>query len=129
MSRRVPKEKVQTGTLSKDVFETLAGAFESHICIIKLNGILVKFGWDSTMTHGAASQKLLGRLLCHSAIELLSKKGRKVEKRRVLWTNFKNLKSWINNWSKDLVELEFAHLVDGEVIIPQDQLCKIININ
>ncbi len=34
----------------------------------------------------------------------------------------------LDNWSKDLIELGFAHLVDGEVIIPQDQLCKIVNI-
>ncbi len=32
-----PNKKGQTGTHSKDVFETLAGAFESHICINQLN--------------------------------------------------------------------------------------------
>ena len=51
-----------------------------------------------------------------------------VEDRRVQWTTHKNLKLWFENWGKDLVELGFAHLDEhGDVIIPDDQLHRILN--
>ncbi len=65
------------------------------------------------MTHGATLQNLLPFLLCHTTIDLLPKNGSYAEERRIFW---------------DLVELGFDHLIDGKVILPQEQMCKIVNI-
>jgi hypothetical protein len=43
------------------------------------------------------------------------------EQRRVIWTNYNNMKMWFGNWELDLVALGFAHRnVKGEVVIPPD---------
>ncbi len=59
----------------------------------------------------------------------MSKKGSHVEGRRTLWTNYKNLKSWLDNRLKNLVEFGFVDSIDGEVVISQEQLYNIVNID
>ena len=80
---------------------------------------------QSVMTNGATLQKLLDQLLAYTAIDLSSKKSPNVEERRILWTNYKNLKSWLDNWSKDLVDLGFAKIENGKVTILPEQLLNI----
>ena len=54
----------------------------------------------------------------------------KAEERRVLWTTYNNLKMWFHNWGEDLVKLGFAYKdAKGGVIIPKEQLRRILNIN
>eukprot|EP00975_Prorocentrum_lima_P042046 8837717-Prorocentrum_lima.AAC.1 len=47
-----------------------------------------------------------------------------------MWTTYYNLKSWFNNWERDLLELGFANKNEKkETIIPEDQLARILNID
>jgi hypothetical protein len=52
------------------------------------------------------------------------------EVRRVRWTTYFNIKSWFDNWEKDLVKLGFAFTNDNDnTIIPDEQLERILNID
>ena len=47
-----------------------------------------------------------------------------------MWTTYYNLKSWLDNWERDLLELGFANKNEKEeTIIPEDQLARILNID
>ena len=57
-----------------------------------------------------------------------SAKHNNCEDRRIQWTTYKNLRMWFDNWGKDLVELGFVHHdAEGNVIIPPNQLSRILN--
>ena len=48
---------------------------------------------------------------------------------RILWTTYKNLRSWFHNCMVDLVELGFATREnDGSVEITDEQLNRITNL-
>jgi len=132
----------RTGSIEPILFANLAGASESHIRINQLNGksgenvrkklaaqVHKVVNRQSVMTNGATLQKLLNQLLAYTAIDLSSKKSPNVEERRILWTTYTNLKSWLDNWSKDLVDLGFAKIENGKVMIPPEQLFNIVNID
>ncbi len=91
-SMQVPPKMGWIENLLKDLFETLAGEFESLFlhqstkwkvqwkCLKKFAALVNKVvRWDSAITHGAMSGKMLDWLLCHTAIYLSSKKGSYVE--------------------------------------------------
>ena len=51
-----------------------------------------------------------------------------MEQRRILWTTYKNLKLWFDNWKQFLEELGFAHRNDDcDLVVPPDQLARILN--
>ena len=54
------------------------------------------------------STSLLNRILQATAVEILSTLTTNVEERRIIWTTYTNLKSWFNNWERDLEDLGFA---------------------
>ena len=73
---------------------------------------------------------LLNRILKETAVDLLSKVTDNVEDRRVKWTTYRNLNSWFLNWEHDLEELGFAYRdYFGDLIIPEEQLQKILNVD
>ena len=73
---------------------------------------------------------LLNGLLKCTAIELTCRKINNAEERRVRWTMYFNLKSWFDNWERDLVELCFASINEVDKIeIPALQLERIISID
>ena len=76
------------------------------------------------------SFKLLDRILAETAIDLHCSKVNDVEERRILWTTYKNLKMWFNNWKLDLLNLGFAtQNLEGDVTISENQLYRIINLD
>ncbi len=83
------------------------------------------------MMHDAPLQNFHDQVLAHTAIDLLSKKSADVEGEGLfeLWTNYKNLKNRLDNWSKDLVNLGFSKIEKGEVRIPPEQLFNIANLD
>ena len=53
-----------------------------------------------------------------------------MEERCVCWTTYFNIKSWFDNWERDLFEVGFAEVDSkGKTVIPAEQLKKIINID
>ena len=74
--------------------------------------------------------KLLDRIIKETAINLLAEKCNDVEQRRILWTSYKNLKLWFENWERELEELGFTDRDDDGVhYIPEEQLGNIINLD
>ncbi len=134
-----PAKLGKAGEIPKDIFSNLVGAFESFVRINQLNGkgaensqrkLAIRVNGVMKKETKTLSKQLLNRLLAETAIDLLATKGRNVEERRILWTTYRNLKSWFDNWCRDLVELGFAHKDEsGEIIIPDDQLARIVNID
>ena len=72
---------------------------------------------------------LLNRLLKVTASDLLGGKATGAEERRIRWTSFRNLNQWFDNWGRDLVQLGFAHMEGNEIIIPIEQLARIVNVD
>eukprot|EP00985_Skeletonema_marinoi_P003342 scaffold1414_cov175-Skeletonema_marinoi.AAC.1 len=73
---------------------------------------------------------LLKRLLQDSGVDFNAGRSNNAEQRRIMWTTYYNLKSWFNNWERDLLELGFANKNEKEeTIIPEDQLARILNID
>jgi hypothetical protein len=74
---------------------------------------------------------LLRRVLADVAISLNASKTQSAEDRRIHWTTYKNLLMWFDNWERDLVDLGFAyvHPSTGIVVIPIEQLKRIVNID
>ena len=76
------------------------------------------------------SHWLLVRLLKTTAAELRCGKVNNAEEIRVRWTTYFNIKSWFDNWEKDLVKLGFAFTNDNDnTVIPDEQLKWILNID
>jgi len=76
------------------------------------------------------SFQLLDRILREIVGDILAKVSDNVEDRRVKWTMYTNLKSWFLNWEKDLEELGFVvENEDGEPIIPEEQMGRILNVD
>ena len=76
------------------------------------------------------SRWLLVCLLKTTAAELRCGKANKAEERRVRWTTYFNIKSWFDNWEKDLVKLGFAFTNDNDnTVIPDEQLKRFLNID
>ena len=45
------------------------------------------------------------------------------------WATYFIIKSWFDNWEKDLLELESAKVdSNGKTVIPREQLANIVNI-
>ena len=134
-----PLKRGMKGNFPALTFQHLANAFESFIKIKQLNGQ----GGD--LSNNKLSQLLkkctrpvlecdshwlLVRLLKKTAAELRCGKANNAEERRVRWTTYFNIKSWFDNWEKDLVKLGFAFTNDnGNTIIPDEQLERILNID
>lgn len=130
------------GKLPSWAFTTLCTAFESFISINQLNalGFLNSYDTLSTLVNNSMqiassnskhpNRWLLRRVLESTGIEFLVSKEKKMEERRIKWTTQKNLNMWFDNWAKDLVGLGFATWsgdVGGEIVIPPDQLRRILN--
>ncbi len=121
------------------VYDNLCNAFESYIQIKQLNGLgteitnnkLIELLKKCTRSVIILDCKhLLNRLLKSTALELTSGRSNNVEERRVRWTTYFNIKSWFDNWERDLLELGFAEVdSEGKTVIPMEQLEKIINID
>ena len=121
------------------IYNNLCNAFESYIQIKQLNG------QGTEITHNKLiellkkctrnvivldSKHLLTRLLKSTALELTSGRSNNVKEQHVCWTTYFNIKSWFDNWVRDLLELEFAEVdSDGTTVIPTEQLKKIFNIH
>ena len=134
-----PKKKGAKGKIPDFAFQTLCSAFHSFVAIHQINGksgelnrkklrdrINRVMGRDS---HNL-SFKLLDRILAETAIDLHCSKVNDVEERRILWTTYKNLKMWFNNWKLDLLNLGFAtQNLEGDVTISENQLYRIINLD
>ena len=65
------------------------------------------------------SDSLVIRLLKATAVDIYADKSVPVEDRRIRWTTYTNLKTWFDNWSRDLIELGFATADEmGHAVIP-----------
>jgi len=61
---------------------------------------------------------------------MMSDKGETTEDRRKLWTTYDNIKTWFDNWEKDLIDLGFAEKdADDKTVIPNHQLHNIITMD
>ena len=134
-----PLKKGTKGNIANFIYKTVAIAFESHVRINQLNGM----GGENTRSklrsrvnkvmlvqENVLSFKLLDRLIVETAIDLTAAKMDNVEQRRILWTTYKNLKMWFENWKVDLEELGFAHRdASGKLIISEEQLARIVNLD
>jgi hypothetical protein len=133
-----PKKPGNPGAISEWVFQSLCTAFSSFVKINQLNAREVENDRKNLKIRilrvmakeQYVSGKLLDRILDETAIDLLSKVTENVEDRRVRWTTYTNLKSWFNNWEHDLEELGFGKRnEEGDLIIPEEQLSRILNID
>ena len=113
-------------------------SFETYVKIKQLTGQSgdVTYKKLQKLLKQCTSQKkdvdcawLMKRLLQESGVDLNNGRSNNAEQRRIMWTTYYNLKSWFNNWERDLLELGFAKKVDGKTIIPEDQLARILNID
>ncbi len=133
------KQGRPTTLFSDETFKHLTNAFESFVKIQQLNGMggkltsskLMKLLKECTKpVVGCDCTSLLLRLLKAASIDLKRGRSNNAEERRVQWTTYSNLKSWFDNWERDLVDLGFAYKDDdGKVIIPPEQLARIMNID
>jgi hypothetical protein len=129
-----PKKKGPKGHFDNDTVLNLTNSFETYVKIKQLNGQSgdVTYNKLQKLLKQCTSQKkdinctwLLRRLLKESGIDLNVGRSNNAEQRRIMWTTYYNLKSWFDNWERDLLELGFATKVDGKTIIPEDQLARI----
>lgn len=133
-----PKKKGPKGHFDNDTVLNLTNSFETYVKIKQLNGQSgdVTYKKLQKLLKQCTSQKkdvdcvwLMTRLLQESGVDLNVGRSNNAEQRRIMWTTYYNLKSWFNNWERDLLELGFAKKVDGKTIIPEDQLARILNID
>jgi len=131
-----PVRRGRPGDIESSTFLMLCVAFESYIRIRQINGNSEERKLLSTKIRLVMdkerniSQQLLDRLLRECAIDLLAEKSQSVEQRRIMWTSYTNLRMWFNNWFKDIEQLGFAtRNSDGDLIIPDDQLSRILNVD
>ena len=134
-----PMKMGPEGKVPKFIFDTLCSAFSSMININQINGrdvdnvrkeLAVRVSNCMGIETVECSLPLLRRLMAATAIDLLASKSETAEDRRIKWTTYDNLKTWFGNWSADLVELGFAEVkADGDVVIPEAQLNRIINMD
>ncbi len=134
-----PKMKGPKGVLPKLIYDNLCNAFESYIQIKQLNGhgtgitnkkLIEQLKQCTKPVIVLDCKHLLHHLLKSTALELTSSRSNNVEERRVCWTTYFNIKSWFDNWERDLLELGFAKTdSNGKTVIPMEQLKKIINID
>ena len=131
-----PVKMGSRGNIPPWAYSALCNAFDSYVRIMQVNSC----GHENTRRVLSAkvnaamgvvahsNNKLYYRVVRDTATDMRAAKVTNVEDRRVQWTTHKNLKLWFENWGKDLVELGFAHLDEhGDVIIPDDQLHRILN--
>ena len=121
------------------IYDNLCNAFESYIQIKLLNGhgtgttnkkLIEQLKKCTKSVIVLDCNHLLHRLLKSTALELTSGRSNNVEEGRVHWTTYFNIKSWFDNWERDLLELGFAEVdSEGKTVIPTEQLKKIINID
>ena len=131
-----PKRKGPEGIIPRLVYDNLCNAFESYIQIKQLNGLgteitnnkLIELLKKCTRSVIILDCKnLLNHLLKSTALELTSGRSNNVEERHVHWTIYFNIKSWFDNWERDLLELGFAEVDSkGKTVIPMEELEKIL---
>ena len=133
-----PRKTGNPGTIADYIFQLLCTATESFMKINQLNGQNVKntrkklsarviqvMGKEKNV-----SMHLIDRILKETAVDILSKVCDNVEDRRVRWTTYNNLKSWFDNWARDLEDLGFAVRNElEELYIPEEQLARILNLD
>ena len=120
--------------IPKWAYKSLTVAFESYVRINQLNRrddvltlkkLVAKI--NKAMNHDYRS-KLLNRVLLDTAKYLDASKMEYCEDRRIRWTTYSNINIWFDNWEWDLVDLGFAFYdEDGKCVIPDEQLCNILN--
>ena len=115
-------------------FKSLCVAFESYIRICQINSKIGEITYKklatriNTVLKHDYRQKMLQRVLSATANNLDASTMSVAEDRRVRWTTFTNISSWVDTWEWDLVQLGFAKRdEDGTVRIPDEQLPYIIN--
>ena len=137
-ANKSPLKRGPKGNFDEVSYQNLQNAFESYIKIKQINAgsaditrdKLTKLINQCTKPKiGCDCKWLLRRLLKDSAIDLNAGKCDAVEQRRIMWTTYFNLKSWFNNWERDLLELGFAQKQGKKTIIPPDQLARILNVD
>jgi len=116
------------------VHENLCNAFESYIQRKQLNGQHTGITNNNQIEQLKKCtrscivldcQHLLICLLKSTAMELTSNRSNNVEERCVWWTTDFNIKSWFDNWERDLLELGFAEVdSDRKTVITMEQLKK-----
>ena len=139
MAGQSPMKRGEKGDVPKVIFNTLCTAFETMVRINQLNGRDIdnsqkRLGArvNTCMNKdGSVSVSLVRRLFAETAVDLYcSSKNNAAEERRIAWTTYSNLKTWFENWEKDLLKLGFAKCKTcGEVYIPKDQLKNIVNVD
>eukprot|EP00984_Skeletonema_dohrnii_P018305 scaffold8528_cov85-Skeletonema_dohrnii-CCMP3373.AAC.1 len=133
-----PKKTGPKGNFDDETVLKLSNAMESYIQIQQLNGgsgdVTFK-KLEKLLKQCTAKKKecdcawLLRRLLEESGVDINAGRSNNAEQRRIMWTTYYNLKSWFDNWEKDLLELGFAKKVEGKTVIPEDQLARILNVD
>jgi hypothetical protein len=139
-----PQKRGLKGKIDKLYYKNLCLAFESFIVINQNNGdariqtykklwkFMQKVVYGNSDSHaGQQAHHLIQRVLNDTAINLNTGKTKNVEKRRVRWTNHKNISMWFDNWEHDLVELGFACVdtIIKKVTILPEQLQNIGNLD
>jgi hypothetical protein len=132
-----PVRRGHPGHIEESTFLILCNAFESYLRICQLNGkvnerkvLSAKIKLVMEKDKKSLSQQLLERVLRECAIDLLAGKVNAVEQRRIMWTSYKNLRMWFNNWFKDIEDLGFARRDNaGNLVIPEEQLSRILNVD
>jgi len=133
-----PLRRGAKGDIEEYIFKTLCTALDSLVTINQINGN----GGENTRSklkakvNGAVGKdetkldfKLLDRIFKETAINLLCDKMNSVEQRRILWTTYKNLKMWFENWEHDLEDLGFTLREGDKHYIPDDQMHRIVNLD
>ena len=127
------------GKVPPVIFKTLCTAFETMVRINQLNRSDRENGQKRLAVRvnacmnldGSVSVFLVRRIFAETAVALYcSSTCKMTEERHIAWTTYRNLKTWFQQWEKDLLDLGFAKCkVDGTVYIPKDQLKNIVNVD
>ena len=120
-----PKKMGPQGYFPPKTFDNLVNPIESNIKIMQLNGhggaltkkkltIILKKFTSPSISFDITS--LLSRLQKAAVGSILVEKEKNVKDRRVKWTTYYNLKTWLDSWQEELIELGFAKYDDENKI-------------
>ena len=126
------------GLMPKESFETLLDAFQSFVQINQINcqpnkNRLTKLNRCVHKAVGfksySESRSLVNQLRSRGGVDLSAQCIPSCEERRVRWTTYDNIKLWFDSWKRTLLEYRFMFFRDGEFVIPDSQLRRIINLD
>jgi hypothetical protein len=140
-----PLKKGPVGTFPKPVYAALMGAYTTYLKLeqahskkqsgIKEMAKLVNAILNSA-GYGRTRDDLVRKLRKDTANHFSVSKANVTEARRVLWTTSYNLNVWFTTFKELCIDLGFAREklpnernVVGELVFPEDQLRRIINVD